>query len=211
MPNASADLEFHEVDVDRWKDLETLFEAKGGPSYCWCMAWRTTGAEAKQLDSKGRKKALRQRVKNQVPVGLLAYREGSPVAWCSVAPRETFRPLGGPPEPTEAGKVWSVVCFYVPRAERRKGFMRALLQAAEKTARRHGAEVLEGYPVEYDSPSYRFMGFVSLFRDEGYEEVGKAGTRRHVVRRALTRKTPRGRKAPLPAGAQGGDRTRKAT
>jgi len=60
--------------------------------------------------------------------------------------------------------------------------MRRLLTAAVETARRHGATVLEGYPVDADSPSYRFMGFVPLFRAAGFKPVGRAGSRRHVMR-----------------------------
>src|SRR5262249_24285373 len=33
-------LEFHEVDAERWRDLERLFESRGGPESCWCMVWR---------------------------------------------------------------------------------------------------------------------------------------------------------------------------
>lgn len=35
------------VDKNNWRDFETLFESKGGPHYCWCMAWRMTGEERK--------------------------------------------------------------------------------------------------------------------------------------------------------------------
>jgi hypothetical protein len=70
--------------------------------------------------------------------------------------------------------------------------MRAMLAAAVQTARRHGAKVLEAYPVDSDSPSYRFMGFVPVFRAAGFRHVGRAGTRRHVMRLDLTgRKTSR--------------------
>jgi hypothetical protein len=32
------------------------------------------------------------------------------------------------------------------------------------------------------SPSYRFMGYVESFKAAGFEEVGRAGSRRHVLR-----------------------------
>jgi hypothetical protein len=57
-----------------------------------------------------------------------------------------------------------------------------MLSAAIETARRHGATVVEAYPVDPDSPSYRFMGFVPLFRAAGFKSAGRAGTRRHVMR-----------------------------
>lgn len=42
-----------------------------------------------------------------------------------------------------------------------------------------------GVPRGPRFPSYRFMGFVSSFRKAGFEEVGRAGTRRHVMRLRL--------------------------
>ena len=44
-----------------------------------------------------------------------------------------------------------------------------------------GATVLEAYPVDPDSPSYRFMGFVPSFAEAGFVETGRAGERRHVM------------------------------
>ncbi|MDA1004136.1 MAG: acetyltransferase [Chloroflexi bacterium] len=42
--------------------------------------------------------------------------------------------------------------------------------------------MVEAYPVDRDSPSYRFGGFVETFADAGFVEVGRAGLRRHVMR-----------------------------
>jgi GNAT superfamily N-acetyltransferase len=79
------------------------------------------------------------------------------------------------------------VCFFVPRRLRRRGLMRRLLTAAVETARRHGALVVEAYPVDPDSPSYRFMGYTPLFRAAGFKLVGRAGSRRHVMRLELAK------------------------
>jgi hypothetical protein len=59
--------------------------------------------------------------------------------------------------------------------------MTQLLQAAMATARKHGARVVEAYPVDPDSPSYRFMGFVSKFERAGFLETGRVGKRRHAT------------------------------
>ena len=48
-----------------------------------------------------------------------------------------------------------------------------------------GARTLEAYPVAPDSPSYRFLGVVPLFREAGFAGAGRAGARRHVMRQAL--------------------------
>lgn len=180
---ASPKLTVKPVTVETWPDLEALFEAKGGPKYCWCMAWREM-ANRTGADNAARKAALRARVEAGEPVGLVGYVDGEPVAWCSAGPRETFRRLRDDQDDGEAG-VWSVTCFFVRRDRRGQGLSAQMLAAAEAEAKARGAKVLEAYPVDPDSPSYRFMGFVELYRQAGYEAVGRAGSRRHVVRRAL--------------------------
>ena len=85
----------------------------------------------------------------------------------------------------DESRVWSISCFYVPRRLRRNGLMERLIEAAVSHARANGASVVEAHPVEADSPSYRFCGFVPVFAAHGFEETGKAGTRRRVMRRRL--------------------------
>jgi hypothetical protein len=43
------------------------------------------------------------------------------------------------------------------------------------------ATIVEAYPIDAASPSYRFMGFVDAFASAGFQEVGRAGQRRHVM------------------------------
>lgn len=171
------------VTNSNWSDLEALFEGKGGPKYCWCMPWRPMERRTK-ADNASRKRALHERIRTGVPIGLLGYLDGEPVAWCSVAPRETFVKLSDNQNDEEVG-IWSVTCFFVRRNCRKAGLSRKLLDAAIELAKAHGANVLEAYPVEPDSPSYRFMGFVELFERVGFRHVGRAGSRRHIMRLAL--------------------------
>jgi GNAT superfamily N-acetyltransferase len=176
---------FREVDESTWDDMVRLFDGRGGPSYCWCLLWRESAAARANLDRPGRRRAMQRRVTAGTPVGLLAYDGDEPVAWCSVAPRETYRSIGGIDYP-DGTSVWSVVCFFIKRDYRGQGLSAALLDAAVKTARHHGAEVVEASPVGADSHSYRFMGFRSTFEAAGFEELRMAGTRRHVMHRILT-------------------------
>ena len=172
---------FNEVTSDRWPDLERLFAARGGPKACWCMVLRDTVAT-----SEGKRAAMRDRVLAGTPVGILAYRGDDPIGWCSVAPKSTFGRLGKDAgiSPPDANGVWSITCFFVPRTERGHGLLAQLLDAAVHVAQRHGARLVEAYPVDPDSPSYRFGGFVQNFERAGFEEAGLLGTRRHVMRRA---------------------------
>ena len=59
------------------------------------------------------------------------------------------------------------------------------MSAAVARAREAVAHTLEAYPVAPDSPSYRFLGVVPLFRAAGFAGAGRAGARRHVMRLAL--------------------------
>jgi len=174
------ELEVHDVDAGRWGDLARLFEARGGPKHCWCSVWRDWRGAPGTTDRERKRATLEGQVRTGVPVGLIGYVEGEPAAWCSVAPRESFRELGGVAD--EAGEVWSLVCFFVPRKRRGAGLARQLLEAAVARAREAGAGTLEAYPVDPDSPSYRFMGFRPMFLARGFEERGTAGSRRYVMR-----------------------------
>jgi hypothetical protein len=60
------------------------------------MVWRATGAETRRTKGSERKAAMEARVRGGVPIGILGYLGNEPVAWCSIAPRPTYRPLGGP-------------------------------------------------------------------------------------------------------------------
>lgn len=180
------ELAFRAVDRETWPDFAALFESPGGPGYCWCMAWRPLATKLRS-DVPARNAAMQALVEGGVPVGLLAYEAGEPVGWCSIAPRDSHRPLGGPEADGET--IWSLTCFFLKRDRRGAGHSAALLDAAVAYARKEGAEIVEAYPVDPESPSYRFMGFVDLFRRAGFKEVGKAGARRHVMRLGLKGRT----------------------
>ena len=150
------------------------------------MVWRQTPAEAKRTDGKSRRAALLSRVSDGVPIGIIGYCESMPVAWCSIAPRSTYRRLGGADDfAADPNAAWSLMCFFIKREIRGRGLTERLLRAAIAHARKQGAKVVEAYPVDPDSPSYRFMGFVSAFEKAGFKKVGTAGTRRHVMRLTL--------------------------
>jgi len=182
--DSGATLTFRPVTAATVSDFEQLFSAPGAPKHCWCMVWRRSAAEAKERAPADRRRQMLGRIAAGMPVGLLAYADADPAAWVSIAPRDTYRNLGGPPpEPGEV--IWSLVCFFVPRRRRGQGMVRHLLAAAVEHAAANGATVVEAYPVAADAPSYRFMGRVPVFAAAGFTEFGRAGSRRHVMRRTL--------------------------
>ena len=185
MSEPTQKLTFRPVTKARWKDFEVLFETPGAPKYCWCMAWRATPEEVKAAPrGSDRKPLMEGRIKSGTTVGLLGYLDGEPVAWVSIAPRDTYRDLGGP-EAKPGEKIWSLACMYIHRKLRGAGHGMELIGAAKAYATKRGGTVLEAYPVDPKSPSYRFMGFVPAFELLGFEKVGKAGSRRTVMRLAL--------------------------
>ena len=173
------------VTAERWDDFENLFGARGSPNYCWCMAWRAEQKDLRSKSGSGRKILMEQRIREGVPVGLLGYLGEEPVAWCSVAPFNTFHGLRKTGEAEETEKIWSITCFFVRREHRGTGLAMQMLAAAVHHARKRGARLAEGYAVDPGSPSYRHMGFVSLFREAGFTEVAHEGTRRHVMQLRL--------------------------
>ena len=180
--NATVALDVRPVTPERWGDLVELFERRGprgghrnSPAAgCWCMYWRDRSLE----HGTPKKRALGALVRAGREPGLLAYDDGVPVGWVSVAPREEFGALLRSPQyrPREEQEgVWSIVCFVVDRYARHRGVARSLLAAAVEHAFARGATAIEAYPHVSDTNDY--MGNVELFRAQGFEPVRETSKR----------------------------------
>lgn len=176
--------EYHPVTVERLADLARFSERHGKFRYCSCMRWRMTSAQFQHSTKDQRVAALDDRVRDGVPVGVLAYVDGEPVGWCSVAPRETYAAL----ERNRAlarlddAPVWSIVCFFVDSHFRRQGLTLELLRAAIGYALSEGAQIIEGYPVEPGSRLYTYMGSPATFRQAGFREAATTTGGRLIMR-----------------------------
>ena len=170
------------VTRETWVDFEAFFQSHSILRYCWCIDFRLSFEELKHNDTAGRKSYIQKRIMDGVPVGLLAYMDEKPAAWCSVGPRETFRNLKGDEGIRD---VWSITCFFVPKHLRGQGLTRALMDGAKAYAAKNGAKYLEGYPVDRGSPSYRHMGHLDMFERAGFSFVKSAGLRRRVMKLKL--------------------------
>lgn len=153
-------------------------ETKGCPHYCWCMLWRKPLPLEGRKPKENKKASLKQYVEDEIPVGFLAYHENTAIAWCSVAPRESYKKLGGD---ENLNNVWSATCFFIKRDYRKKGLFTQLVNAAINYARENEAKYLEAYTVEPESTTYRYMGLVPLFETLGFKYVKDAGTKRKVM------------------------------
>jgi GNAT superfamily N-acetyltransferase len=192
------DVEVHPLTPERWKDFERLF--RGGPyvGTCWCMFWRSTRNrfnEGLKDGGKGNRRDMKDVVGGGDTPGILAYVDGEPAAWCSIAPRESYGSLERSRRYPRIDRkpVWSIVCFYIPKEHRGRALMAALLEGAMEHARAHGASLIEAYPVEPDkkiAPGDAYMGVRSAFEQAGFREVARAPNGRPVMRRALRARVP---------------------
>jgi len=155
------------------------------------MWWRQTHGEFTAGRGSGNQRAFRALVGTGEPPGILAYAEGRAVGWCAIAPRDDYSRLARSRvlKPVDERSVWSVTCFFVSRAQRRRGVTRQLLEAAVGFARSRGAKIIEGYPLDVKTgaypDAYAYTGFVSVFRKTGFKEVARRSRTRPVMRRQL--------------------------
>jgi GNAT superfamily N-acetyltransferase len=197
-----ATLEIHQLTRDRWDDLVTVFDRPGDPKGCWCMFYRVRGRDFERRWGRGNREDFHAVVEDGPPPGLLAYRDGAPVGWCAVAPRDAYRRVLNSrvlkPVDEDAG-VWSIVCFYVVRGERGGGLAAALLEAAVDFAATRGATAVEGYPKDTAGTARHanelFVGSMSMFADAGFEEVARRSPQRPIMRRPLPQRARRPRRA----------------
>lgn len=184
-----------EAIPERWDDLAELIGERGDPSRCWCQYYRSTGSYEHEGRDENRAAMHRQVVAATVPPGLLAYDGDRPIGWCAVAPRAELPRLQGRMQAARGTNdedgLWSVTCFVVRVGHRRQGVAGALLDAAVDFASRHGARVVEAYPVD---PSVRptgssglYQGPLPIYLRAGFVEVARPSATRAVVRLTLPR------------------------
>jgi GNAT superfamily N-acetyltransferase len=188
-----ASVSVHDCTPDRWADVVEVFAGRGDPARCWCQ-WFYRGAQADWAHAEANRAALHEQVRAERPPGVLGYLDGAPRGWAAVAPRPTYTRLtrsqvleGTPPEALADAAVWSVTCFVVRRDARRQGLSAALLDGAVGLARRGGATVVEGYPVDVaakDRPSAAelYHGTLGTFLRAGFRVVFTPRPGRAVVR-----------------------------
>ncbi|MCP4589607.1 MAG: GNAT family N-acetyltransferase [bacterium] len=190
-------LVFHPLTPERWGDLVRLFGPRGACGGCWCMWWRIKRADFEKRKGDKNRRAFKRIVDSGEVPGLLAYAGGEPVGWCAVRPRETYSVLQRSRilKPVDDAPVWSVVCFFVAKPYRRQGVTVRLLKAAVAHAKREGARIVEGYPVEPRKGSmpdaFAWVGTAAAFLQAGFTEVARRSATRPIMRRTLTRGTRR--------------------
>jgi GNAT superfamily N-acetyltransferase len=137
------------------------------------------------------RRRLMRIVKGGSEPGVIAYAGRGPVGWCAVAPRRDYQALGRSRvlKPIDDEPVWSISCLFVHRGWRRKGLSAALLEAAAGHAARHGARIVEGYPVipyAGSAPAaFLWTGTPKAFERAGFLEAHRWSKGRPIYRKSV--------------------------
>ena len=183
-----ATFKYHPLTLERWQDFEQLFGERGACGGCWCMWWRLKRSDFDKQKGDGNKKAMKALVNSGKIPGIIAYQESEPIGWCSVGPRENFSALERSRilKPVDQQPVWSIVCFFVNKNFRNRGFSTRLINAAKEFVQQNGGKILEAYPVEpkkgRTADVFVYTGLASAFRKAGFTEVVRRSETRPIMR-----------------------------
>jgi GNAT superfamily N-acetyltransferase len=181
------DLSFHPLTQKLWRDFELLFGAHGACGGCWCMYWKLRGKDYSENTGDSARQMQKAVVDAKIIPGLLAYSEGYPVGWIAVEPRSQYPKLAHSRtlKPVDDQEVWSITCFFVEKKHRRKGITVELLKAGVAHAKKYGAKIVEGYPIDVkknEAPPFIFTGVASAFKQAGFKEVARHAPTRPIFR-----------------------------
>ena len=181
-------LTFRPVTIDEWDDLLALFAEEGPQRGCYCMYWRIRRSDFHREYGEGNRQAMEAIIASGRVPGILAYLDGQPVGWCSVAPRQESPVLDRSRtlKRVDDEPVWSIVCFFVTAQYRQRGVSAALIEAAIAYAKDNGARIVEAYPLirghTHANRYETYMGVTSTFEKAGFREVTRHSERRAIMR-----------------------------
>lgn len=186
----------HPATVDRFEDLADVLNPNRRSTHCWCLSHRLPAREVEELGAGSREEAMRALTRREHPPGVVTYRDGEPVGWCSISPRAEIPRLEASKliRPVDEVPVWSIICVVVRGGHRRQGVTAHLLEGAVEYAASRGAPAVEAYPVDPQGRMDTTMAFVgtrSMFERAGFRQVGTTEAvasrlPRLVMRRDLT-------------------------
>ena len=181
-------LEFRPLTPKTWGDFKELFGGNGACGGCWCMWWRQTRREFDERHGEKNRRAMKRLVDSGEIPGIIAYEDGVPVGWCSVAPRESFSSLNRSRvlKRLDDTPVWSIVCLFLARSHRRMGLTTVLIKGAVEHVRRSGGSVVEAYPTRPRGKKLEavssFMGVPASFERAGFVECARPSDAKVIMR-----------------------------
>lgn len=178
---------------DTWPDFETVMGPTGGARGCWCMHWRLSTEEWMAGKGDGNRAAMRRLTDGGTSPGVVAYRDGRPVAWCGFGDRSSYPRMqrSSLVAPVDDEPVVSLTCLLVRRDQRGKGWSTDLIDAVcDHLAETTEARIVEAYPVDPPEgrragPDTAMTGIASAFRAAGSTEVTRRRGDRPVMRYEL--------------------------
>ena len=184
--------ETYPLTADRFEDFADVVNPNRRATHCWCLSHRLPVREIEQLG--GRERAMRTLTEREPAPGVVTYRDGRPVGWCSIGPRSDIPRLVKSKliTPIDDVPVWSIICVVVRSGHRRQGVTKEMLMGAVDYAAALGAPAVEAYPV--DPPrrmdlTMAFVGTKAMFDAAGFEVVGQTDAVASKMPRLVMRRT----------------------
>ena len=174
---AGATWQTHPVTPDRFEDFADVVNPTRRDTHCWCLSHRLGARDIEELGHGSREEAMRRLCERDNPPGVLTYRDGVPVGWCSIGPRAEIPRLAASKliRPVDEVPVWSIICVVVRSGHRRQGVTDQLLAGALRYAASRGAPAVEAHPVDPEGRMDTTMAFVgtrAMFERAGFRVVG---------------------------------------
>lgn len=167
----------HPVTPENFEDFADVINPTRRDTHCWCLSHRLGVKDIEELGGGNRETAMRRLCERENPPGVITYRDGEPVGWCSIGPRAEIPRLAASKliRPVDGVPVWSIICVVVRSGHRRQGVMARLLEGAVEYAASRGAPAIEAHPVDPPGRMDTTMAFVgtrSMFEQAGFRVIG---------------------------------------
>lgn len=167
----------HPVTPDRFEDFADVLNPTRRDTHCWCLSHRVGAKDIDELGRGSREAAMRRLCERENPPGVITYRDGVPVGWCSIGPRAEIPRLAASKliRPVDDVPAWSIICVVVRSGHRRQGVVGNLLRGALDYAASRGAPAVEAHPVDPDGRMDTTMAFVGtrdMFERAGFRVIG---------------------------------------
>jgi GNAT superfamily N-acetyltransferase len=179
-------------------DMATMLGPKNpDSSVCWCLSWRLSSKENRELRGTDRADVVRELCARKIAPGVLAYIDGDVVGWAGIAPRTELYPIENSRKIPHVDDlaVWSLWCIRVRPGFRKQGVTSALIEGAVDYATASGAPAIESYPVDNRGQkvdqTMAFVGTRTMFERAGFTKAAdtdsvSGGFPRIVMRRSAS-------------------------
>lgn len=185
--------ETHPVTPGRFEDFADVINANRREQHCWCLSHRLRASQIEELGGGDRQAAMRRLTDRENPPGVVTYRDGVPVGWCSIGPRAEIPLLSASKlmRPVDEVPVWSIICVVVRPGHRRQGVTARMLEGAVAYAASRGAPAVEAHPVDPEGRMDLTMAFVgtrAMFEGAGFRVVGTTDAKASRLPRLVMRR-----------------------